>query len=164
MTFIKAIKTCFRKYATFSGHASRPEFWWFVLLLATASLVAGNVPIIRFEDELTRSVSFGIFFGLGPRPTWTVNIYTALFTISFLAVLSRRIQDVGYAGSNLIVFPFVAYAASMLVLKAFPTQQVLTGLNYVNLAIFACILLIVALSRSQSSSNQYGPNPMEATS
>ena len=23
------VKTCFRKYVTFSGRATRPEFWWF---------------------------------------------------------------------------------------------------------------------------------------
>ena len=31
MTFAQSIETCFRKYATFKGRASRSEFWWFVL-------------------------------------------------------------------------------------------------------------------------------------
>ena len=31
MTFGQSISTCFRKYATFSGRASRSEFWWFWL-------------------------------------------------------------------------------------------------------------------------------------
>jgi len=26
-----SIKTCFQKYATFTGVASRPEYWWFIL-------------------------------------------------------------------------------------------------------------------------------------
>ena len=34
MNFSEAIKVCFRKYADFSGRATRPEFWWFVLLQA----------------------------------------------------------------------------------------------------------------------------------
>lgn len=31
MTFSESIKSCFSNYATFSGRASRSEFWWFVL-------------------------------------------------------------------------------------------------------------------------------------
>ena len=40
----KAVKTCFTKYAEFSGRAARPEFWWFALLqfvvLAVLSMVS----------------------------------------------------------------------------------------------------------------------------
>ena len=43
MDFGRAIKTCLNKYATFSGRAGRPEFWWFfrfqVIALAAASMV-----------------------------------------------------------------------------------------------------------------------------
>lgn len=31
MTFGQSISTCFRKYVTFSGRASRSEFWWWYL-------------------------------------------------------------------------------------------------------------------------------------
>lgn len=31
MNFTEAVKACFQKYATFSGRAARPEFWWFFL-------------------------------------------------------------------------------------------------------------------------------------
>jgi uncharacterized membrane protein YhaH (DUF805 family) len=31
MTFFESIQTCFRKYATFEGLASRSEYWWFTL-------------------------------------------------------------------------------------------------------------------------------------
>lgn len=31
MTFTTSVRTCFRKYATFTGVASRPEYWWFFL-------------------------------------------------------------------------------------------------------------------------------------
>lgn len=40
MNFGQAISTCFAKYATFSGRASRPEFWWFFLLQLLVSLAA----------------------------------------------------------------------------------------------------------------------------
>ena len=37
MTFFDSIKTCFSKYAEFSGRASRSEFWWLVLFLSLSS-------------------------------------------------------------------------------------------------------------------------------
>jgi uncharacterized membrane protein YhaH (DUF805 family) len=53
MTFFDSIRICFKKYAEFTGRASRPEFWWFmlfVLLVASALVyvneVAGKVFLI----------------------------------------------------------------------------------------------------------------------
>ncbi len=41
MTFFESILVCFRKYADFTGRASRSEFWWFTLfvILADSALV-----------------------------------------------------------------------------------------------------------------------------
>jgi len=39
MTFSESAKTCFGKYATFSGRASRSEYWWFTLLVLLVSLI-----------------------------------------------------------------------------------------------------------------------------
>jgi uncharacterized membrane protein YhaH (DUF805 family) len=39
MSFSDSIKICFTKYVDFDGCASRPEFWWWVLFTAVASLV-----------------------------------------------------------------------------------------------------------------------------
>jgi uncharacterized membrane protein YhaH (DUF805 family) len=41
MTFFDAIKTCFRKYATFDGTASRSEYWWFMLFLCLTAFCLG---------------------------------------------------------------------------------------------------------------------------
>jgi uncharacterized membrane protein YhaH (DUF805 family) len=43
MTFIESIKTCFTKYAEFSGRASRSEFWWWVLFVFLVSAAIGMV-------------------------------------------------------------------------------------------------------------------------
>ena len=41
MSFTDAIRTCFGKYVTFSGRASRPEYWYFVLFVVLGGAVAG---------------------------------------------------------------------------------------------------------------------------
>ncbi len=73
MGFGEAIKTCFSKYATFSGRATRAEFWWWWLFTFLISLVIGWVPIIG----------------------WLV---TLAFIIPNLAVAWRRLHDTGRAG------------------------------------------------------------------
>jgi uncharacterized membrane protein YhaH (DUF805 family) len=39
MTFTESIKTCFSKYATFDGRASRSEYWWFMLFVVGVGMV-----------------------------------------------------------------------------------------------------------------------------
>jgi uncharacterized membrane protein YhaH (DUF805 family) len=41
MTFFDSIQTCFRKYATFDGLASRSEYWWFFLFTVLAAGILG---------------------------------------------------------------------------------------------------------------------------
>ena len=42
MDFQTSVKTCFKKYADFSGRALRSEFWWFVVF----SLLGGIITVI----------------------------------------------------------------------------------------------------------------------
>lgn len=69
MSFGGAIKTCFCEYATFSGRASRTEFWWFALLYGVLLLI----PVINVTAFMVMSVPM-------------------------LAVTWRRLHDVGKTG------------------------------------------------------------------
>ena len=48
MGFGESIKTCFNKYATFSGRASRSEFWWFQLafFLSCFTIIGGLILLL----------------------------------------------------------------------------------------------------------------------
>lgn len=61
MSFGESIKSCFSKYLTFSGRASRSEFWWWVLFLIIVSAVTGII------DQVT-----GLHLPIDD-PSWTVN-------------------------------------------------------------------------------------------
>lgn len=74
MNFIDAIKVCFNKYASFSGRATRPEFWWFVLFQLIAMTVA------RMLGDLVYYL-----------------VATALF-VPAIAVGARRLHDIGKSG------------------------------------------------------------------
>jgi len=63
MDFGQAIKTCFNKYATFTGRASRSEFWWFflfqVIVLAVASMVGETLYAVTTLALLLPALAVG---------------------------------------------------------------------------------------------------------
>ncbi len=55
MTFGESISTCFKKYATFDGRATRSEYWWFVLFTFLVSATLGIV-----SETLSGVFSLGV--------------------------------------------------------------------------------------------------------
>ncbi len=74
MNFGQAISTCFSKYATFSGRASRPEFWWFFLFQILVSVAASML-----GDVINGLVGLALL-------------------LPALAVGARRLHDIGKSG------------------------------------------------------------------
>lgn len=74
MTFFESIQTCFRKYATFEGTASRSEYWWFFLFLCLAAGVCGV-----FSDKLQ-------------------VVFNLLTLLPSLAAGARRLHDTDRSG------------------------------------------------------------------
>jgi len=74
MNFGQAISSCLSNYATFSGRASRSEFWWFFLFQVLASLAASML-----SEKLSGLVSLGLL-------------------LPALAVGARRLHDIGKSG------------------------------------------------------------------
>jgi uncharacterized membrane protein YhaH (DUF805 family) len=73
--FSDAIKICFKKYATFSGRATRPEFWWFCLFTALVVNLVGAL--------------------IGDSASLVCNL---VFLLPSIAVGSRRLHDIGRSG------------------------------------------------------------------
>lgn len=84
MTFAESVKTCIAKYATFSGRATRSEYWYFVLFNFLVGIVAGVVS------------------GLIGLPVLSSIIGLALF-VPGLAASVRRLHDIGKKGIMLIL-------------------------------------------------------------
>ena len=85
MDFGTSIKTCFSKYATFSGRASRSEFWWFALF----GLVGGIVTTII--DVMILGYSFE---ANGPSNI----IFNVITFLPYIAVGARRLHDINRSG------------------------------------------------------------------
>ena len=56
MQFPDAIKSCFSKYVTFEGRASRTEYWWFFLFNFIVHVAA-----LFINDNLYYLVTLGLF-------------------------------------------------------------------------------------------------------
>ena len=81
-----AVSTCFKKYATFSGRASRSEYWFFLLFTMLVSTVLGLI----FKDL-----------------TLPNTLFSMVTLVPMLAVSWRRMHDIGKAGawSLIILIP-----------------------------------------------------------
>jgi uncharacterized membrane protein YhaH (DUF805 family) len=79
-----AISTCFKKYATFSGRASRSEYWFFYLFYAIIYLV-------------------GALIGAAVGTTELVYLFISPLWLPLSAAGIRRIHDTGRSGWFILV-------------------------------------------------------------
>ncbi len=173
MTFKSAIRTCLRKYVTFSGRASRPEYWWFVLFVFLGGASAWIVDGLLFGFEVS---------GTGDTASVETNgPITGLFLLAmFLPLITagwRRMHDSGRSGLYLFYPVIVIIGISSFFGAAHGFAPLLsgelpTGDNYMALLLgFSLIVLLLSplivifwLSRpSQPGSNRYGPHPSEVS-
>ena len=82
MNFSEAVKTCWAKYATFSGRASRSEFWFFILFCWLLRDVAYFIDVYVLSD-------------LNGMLNLTANL---LIFIPNISVTTRRLHDVDRSG------------------------------------------------------------------
>jgi len=87
MTFVDAIRTCFKKYADFDGCATRSEFWWWALF----NLIV-CIALSILSDKLSLVFSLATF-------------------IPYIAVTTRRLHDTNRSGWLQLIglIPFIGW-------------------------------------------------------
>ena len=149
MTLTHAIKTCFGKYADFSGRAQRSEFWWWVLFSTVSHIILGLIPFI------------GLIVILG-------------LLVPNLAVTTRRLHDTGRSAGWLLLFPIsiLGLVISMVVLligvllyfnQDTSKDLYLFLVMIVSFAIgIGCsiLLLVLCVLPGTVGPNRYGPDPL----
>ena len=99
MTFSQAIARCMGKYGTFSGRASKGEFWWFALFVVLMQWGATLVDTAYYGALSDYYSMLSEPFGYLSDPDYTVwTIVTLAFVVPFLAAGSRRLHDTGRSG------------------------------------------------------------------
>ncbi|RVT82751.1 DUF805 domain-containing protein [Rhodobacteraceae bacterium CCMM004] len=174
MSFTDAVRTCLRKYATFSGRASRSEYWWFVLFLFLCSLVLGLADQAFFGTELVQSAPGQVNVSAnGPLN----SIFSLAMFLPTLAAGWRRMHDTGRSGLYLL-YPLIAFVGVMAFAGLFFGFEAVARGDFSGLVggiggiilVFSMLVLLVSpllvlwwLTRpSQPDSNDWGPPPRTA--
>lgn len=153
MSFGEAVKTCFKKYVTFSGRARRSEYWWFALLsiiLGVCSTLLVNWKLGRQSELESQIVEAAFdqdkynallaqaesvdntFFPL----ILLIGIVALILLLPTLAACVRRLHDTGRSGW-IVLLNFV------------PVVNIVTGI----------LTLIWTIQDSKPEENQFGSSP-----
>ncbi len=177
MGFTPAIRTCFSKYVTFSGRASRPEYWWFILFVVLASIAAGILDMMFFPAMVTVDSTVtdtGFSYSAESRGPFSIIFALGVF-LPFLTAGWRRMHDTGRSGLYLlyplIVMIGIGSFASLSGVALSPTgSEAVSGLfglililAYLVLMISPILVLWWLTRPSQPGENQFGPNPSAVT-
>lgn len=108
--FPAAVKRFFAKYATFSGRASRSEYWWWTLVASVVSVVLNLLTLVLGADGATVGPDGTSI----PGPGATIGlilifVWLVAVLVPSLALTVRRLHDVNFSGWMLLLglVPFV---------------------------------------------------------
>jgi len=165
MGFQKAVKTCLKKkYATFSGRASRSEYWWFFLFNALifaifyiAMMLIGGIFLASGQHEVPMSLM--IFSGVF---TLLALVFFIGLVIPNLSVTVRRLHDrnlsgwwlAGYILAGILINWAMYYAI------AHERSSLILLLYVLFLAIYA-VFFVIMITRGTRGKNRFGADPLK---
>ena len=159
--FATAVRLFFTKYATFTGRATRAEYWWVMLFLFLVSMVLGWLG------------KFGTILSL---------IFSIACIVPQLSLSFRRLHDSGLSGwiagiytligLAICVWMFVAGGSTLIALQLNPSavtpDEVLSlgsAIAWPSICmVLMAIVWLVLMCRKSDSDNQYGPRSPELNS
>ncbi len=182
MGFFGAVRSVYGKYFTFSGRASRAEFWWFQVFVFIASfslnviavivvlaMIQADPSLVQYDSKLVSATSWmeqnadlastlSIAFGV-------IGFFA--FTVPGWAVTVRRLHDTDRRGwwllkpallSILLAFAagFVGARAAVPEMAFFPA--LIAGA--VGLVVFLWYLLVFCQAGT-TGENRFGPDPKD---
>ena len=111
---LNAYKNFWKGYLNFSGHSTRPEFWWVWLLNMVIFLPAYYSLFTGVEsDKAIRNIA-------------VFSMCIILFIIEFvplLALIVRRLRDVGIHWAYIFIVFVPLGALTLLIMLAMPSQR-----------------------------------------
>jgi len=142
MDFFTAFTTGFSKFATFSGRASRSEFWFFHL---------GTV-LVAFGIGMASAMLAGPSSRGDASALWSLMIM-----LPSLAITVRRLHDINRSGWLLLVFQAIVVLAFILAVSSNDRVSMIGGLALAGSLLTAVYFLAEA---GTPGPNQYGEDPL----
>lgn len=146
MNLGQSIATCYRKYADFSGRASRSEFWWYMLFY---NVIVG-IPIALVSEALD-------------------SIWSLANLVPALAVSARRLHDVDRSGwwqllplAALPVF-LISFALRGFDVAVYSDDFLASPLIIAGILLFVALyvrLIVWFATKGNSGPNRFGEDPL----
>ncbi|MBT8163676.1 MULTISPECIES: DUF805 domain-containing protein [Arthrobacter] len=100
----EAARRFFKKYATFTGRASRSEYWWWVLISTVVSLVLNIIMSVAGSAGATVSDSGAMVPGPGAVIGVVLLVIWGLaIIVPSIALTVRRLHDVNFSGWMVLI-------------------------------------------------------------
>lgn len=173
VTFTQSVSQCLRKYFTFSGRASRSEYWYFVLFAFLGAFLLGLLDRAVFGTTLIEEgPGQARLEANGPL----AGLFSLLTLIPMISAGWRRMHDTGRSGLHLLyplivmagIFGFMTFMVGMGPMMAGNYADIVAGASGVVMFVAAVVLMMSPLlvlwwlaRPSQPGPNAYGPNPHE---
>ncbi|WP_085740124.1 DUF805 domain-containing protein [Rhizobium sp. CIAT894] len=133
MSFSEAVRTVLtQKYATFSGRATRSEYWWFMLFCLLVLLAIGTLAgAIIMSGAATPAEAFVVIGGL-----FVLTILLPLMSLQVRRSHDRNISGWWYLA--LVICKFIPYLGLVAVL----------------------VIVVISMLPGTTDSNKFGPDPL----
>lgn len=138
MGFTEAVRTVLtKKYATFSGRASRSEYWWFQLFYWIALIVVGILTVALTAVFDANEISLFIFIPIG--------LLVLAMLLPVIALQVRRFHDRDMSGWW--------YLGAVIV----------SNVPFVGILVWIAVFVISCL-KGTDGPNRFGPDPLRPES
>jgi uncharacterized membrane protein YhaH (DUF805 family) len=100
----EAVRRFFKKYATFTGRASRSEYWWWTLISGVVGLILEIVVMLGGASGSTVNDAGATVPGPGAIVGYVlVAIWTLATLVPSLALTVRRLHDANFSGWMVLI-------------------------------------------------------------
>ena len=145
--FGEAISRGFTNYFTFSGRASRPEYWWWVLFTALVAIIPLSI-LVTFIPSL--SLASRRFHDIGKSGWWQLSPWLIYFCISGMNGFVHLLVEVFLFDWYLDNLEFIGIVSALVAFLGFIATIVL--------------LIVWMLRQGDEGPNKYGPDPRQPNS
>ena len=104
VSYMEALKRGFNQYATFSGRASRSEFWRFMV---SREIIINSIGVLSIIVDMI----FGETSDISDYTIWLFIIMHLIYLMPTIAYSCRRLHDLGRSGMTLfmVLIPIVGF-------------------------------------------------------
>ena len=170
MNFSQAVKSALiEKYSTFSGRASRAEWWYFALFTIIVSIVVsalvafttfGSVDweyVATLSENQATEFLLDSSFGIGTRISSVA--LSLIFFLPLMAVTVRRLQDLD--ASYYWALPYFIVSIVSIWFAIFPSVEPAAIRLSAAGNLITILYCLAFLRKGGYEDNRFGPNPLE---